>query len=718
MAGTLFSASWFRVAALRPRLHRHAIFHRHDYRGQTWHVIEDRTAERFHRFAPATYYLIGLMDGERTVDDIWRAAIEKLGDEAPSQDEVIRLLAQLHAADLIRTQTTVEADDLFRRYRSIDRQSWLRWLSAPFSLRAPLLNPDRALDLMLPVLRGLFSVWSLLVWLAVVGAGCVAAATHWTQLTQDVADRLLAPWNLAAVALAYVILKVFHEFGHAITVKAWGGRVQEIGLMFIVFMPVPYVDASAASSFPSKWRRMVVGAAGILVELFFAAVALLLWIDADPGPWRSFLYNIVFLGTVSTLLFNGNPLLKFDGYYILADVLEIPNLAQRAQNYLGTVFESGLLGLRRRDSPVSAPGERLWFILYAPLAAFYRIFLAFSIALFMASEYMLVGVAMGLWALVLMIIAPVLRTFGHILADAERQGRRSRTVGVVGAMLALALALLFVLPVPHSTVAKGISVVPERGSVRAGAEGFVTEVLAGPDQAVTTGTPLVRVSDPIVDAEVKALKAQLTALRARLASLDSGFANTVDAAVVGDEIKSVEEALGEETLRKAEQTILAPTDGIFRLPRAADITGRFVARGETIGFVQDPHRLLVSVVVDQVGLGDIENHVRRVALWADGLDTNPAEARVTLLHPGGLTVLPHAALSVEGGGDFPIDPHRPGELRTLANVFQIDVEPVHATGGPALIGRHYLVRFQHDPEPIGWQLVRAGRRLLLDRFGV
>ena len=717
MGASLFSASWFRVAALKPRVHQHAIFHRHDYRGQTWYVVEDRTAERFHRFEPSTYYVVGLMDGERSVDAIWRAAIEKLGDQAPSQDEVIRLLAQLHVADLIKTQTTAEADDLFRRYRAIDRQSWLMWLSAPFMLRAPLINPDRVLDAIAPLLRPLFTVWGLIGWIALVAAAGVAAALHWAQLTQDIADRLLAPWNLAAVAVAYLVLKVLHEFGHALTVKIWGGRVQEVGLMFIVFMPVPYVDASAASSFPSMGRRVVVGAAGILVEVLCAALAMLLWIDADPGPWRSFLYNVMFIGTVSTLLFNGNPLLKFDGYYILSDLLGIPNLGPRAQAYLAYLFDRYLLGVRG-ESPVSAPGERFWFLVYGPLAALYRTSLAFSIALFLASEYMLVGAAMGLWAILLMIVAPLVRSLNKLFNGAGIGGRRTRSLGVVGGLAGLAFALVFLLPVPHATVAKGIAIVPDRGSVRAGAEGFVTDVPAGSDRAVEGGAALVRVSDPIVDAEVRAQKAQLAALQAKLAALDSGFASAVEAAVVREDIKSVAEALEGEKVRKAEQTILAPTDGLFHLTRAADMAGRYVQRGETLGFVQDPRRLLVSVIVDQVSLGEIQTHLRDVALWADGLRTGPVEARVTLMHPGGVTTLPNAALAVEGGGDFQVDPHRPGELRTLANVFRIDVEPVGPPPGPVLIGRHYLVRFQHDPEPIGWQLLRAGRRLLLDRFGI
>ena len=165
------------------------------------------------------------------------------------------------------------------------------------------------------------------------------AAHHWRELTADISDRILAVDNLLLIAVCYPVIKALHELGHGYAVKAFGGAVHEVGVMFLVFAPMPYVDASASSEFRSKWRRALVGAAGMGVEVFVAALALYVWLLVEPGLVRALAYNIMLIASVSTVLFNGNPLLRYDGYYILTDVLEIPNLWQRAARYWGYLVE-------------------------------------------------------------------------------------------------------------------------------------------------------------------------------------------------------------------------------------------------------------------------------------------------------------------------------------------------------------------------------------------
>src|SRR5260370_20248483 len=143
--------------------------------------------------------------------------------------------------------------------------------------------------------------------------------------------------------------------------------------MLLVFLPVPYVDASSSAAFPEKWRRALVGAAGIIVELVLASLALFVWLDVEEGLLRAFTYNVMLIGGVSTILFNGNPLLRFDGYYVLADLLEIPNLADRAKRFINYLIIRNLFGVKGASSPATSPGEPFWFILYGVSAFFYRV---------------------------------------------------------------------------------------------------------------------------------------------------------------------------------------------------------------------------------------------------------------------------------------------------------------------------------------------------------
>ncbi|HYI87600.1 MAG TPA: hypothetical protein VEX61_10940, partial [Burkholderiales bacterium] len=283
MTQQLLSPSWYRVAQLRPRLRSHFRIHRHEYRGRRWYVLQDAISRRSHRFDAQAYFIIGLMNGQRPMQAIWDAAVERFGDDAPTQEEIIRLLGQLHTADVMQCEISPDVEELLRRTRRIaGRTRIARWL-APLAIKIPLFDPDRPLERWLPWYRPLFGAFGAALWLAVVGWGAVAAVQHWGELTQDLGNRMLAPDNLLLLALVFPLLKALHEFGHACAVKAWGGEVHEMGVMLLVLMPVPYVDASASSAFPERRRRMVVGAAGMIVELFVASIALALWLELQPG---------------------------------------------------------------------------------------------------------------------------------------------------------------------------------------------------------------------------------------------------------------------------------------------------------------------------------------------------------------------------------------------------------------------------------------------------
>ena len=201
MAESLFSRSWYRVAGLKPRLRSHAEIHRHDYRDEVWYVLEDTSSGRCHRFSTAAHYLIGLMDGERTVQQIWDAAVVRLGDDAPTQDETIRLLGQMHAADVLLCDLPPDSREIFERRERQDRQQLFQRLAQPLAVRIPLFDPDRFLTRWMPLVRPLFSWFGLVLWLGVVLVGAVLAASHWSELTHNMGDRVLAAHNLARLRL-------------------------------------------------------------------------------------------------------------------------------------------------------------------------------------------------------------------------------------------------------------------------------------------------------------------------------------------------------------------------------------------------------------------------------------------------------------------------------------------------------------------------------------
>ena len=226
---------------------------------------------------------MGLMDGKRSVQNLWDLCNEHSGTDAPTQDDVVRLLGQLHAADALICDVPPDTRELFRRFQRQRRQTWRQRLWTPLAIRIPLFDPDRFLERTAFLVRPLFGWLGALIWLSVVSAGLVLAGLNWSALSENVVDRALAPQNLLLLWFVYPLVKAVHELGHAYATKIYGGEVHEIGVMFLVFVPVPYVDASAASSFPSKRERMVVGAIGIGVEMLLAAVAVFVFAYATIG---------------------------------------------------------------------------------------------------------------------------------------------------------------------------------------------------------------------------------------------------------------------------------------------------------------------------------------------------------------------------------------------------------------------------------------------------
>ena len=714
MSTDLYSPSWYRVAELRPRLRSHVRIHRHHYRGELWYVLEDRVSRRMHRFNPAAYYLIGLMDGHRTVQEIWDSATSRFGDDAPTQDETIRLLGQLHAAEVLQSEVTPDVAELLRRARKSKPKLWLQNLRSPLAMRFPLIDPDRFLERWLPWYRPLFGWGGALLWLVVVGAAIATSAAHWQELTENFSDRVLAPQNLLILWLVFPVVKLLHEFGHACATKAWGGEVHEMGIMFLVLMPIPYMDASAASAFRQTGRRVVVGAAGMIVEVFVASLALFLWLEAEPGLVRAVLYNVMLIAGISTVLFNANPLLRFDGYYILADLTQIQNLRQRGQQYLANVVERRLFGLKTPEVEASA-GEKRWFVSYTIAAFFYRIFIMLAIALFIATEYMIIGVLLAIWALAMTIVYPVVRGVGYLLFHSRLRRRRLRALASTAALCGIVGAMLFAVPMPHWTRADGVIWVPADAYVRAGADGFVRAIPAEPGDFVRRGAPLLVSENPELGPKIRILEAQVRLLETRAqAELQS---DRVRWEVTRDALRATREELEHYRTMQRELTVASPTSGtlVLSVP-AQDLPGRYLRKGQEVGYVVPSGTVTARVLVSQDDIDLVRTRTEqvRVKLASRMYDSYPALIRRET--PEASNRIVNLALSSLGGGPAPLDPTDADNPRTLDTWFEFELAlPVT----PALVlGEHVHVRFEHDPEPIAWRIYRSVRQLFLERFSV
>ena len=714
MAETLFSPSWYRVADLKPRLRKHAELHRHDYRGKVWFVLQDHAGGRSHRFTPEAYNFIGLMDGQRTVQELWDALNEQKGDGAPTQDEVIRLLGQLHTADVLITDVTPDSRELLRRNRRTEMMKYKQRFWTPLAVRFPLWDPDKFLDKTLPYVRFVFSRFGAWLWILTVGLAAVLAAANWSALTDNIVDRALAPQNLFLLWLVYPFVKAVHELCHGYATKVSGGEVHEIGIMFLVLVPVPYVDASSAWGFRDKRRRMLVGGIGIMAELFMGAIALFVWLLVEPGTVHTVAYNVMLISGVSTLLFNGNPLLRFDGYYVLADTLEIPNLGKRSNSYLGYLLQKYVFRSKDAESPADTPGESRWFLFYGIAAFLYRIFILTVIVLYIGSRFFAVGVLLAVWAVVTQVIIPSGKSLKFLFSSPKLKNNRRRAISTMTGIVVGLLVLLFIIPVPLWTRTQGVIWPPEQSQLRAGADGFIEEILADDGVHIEPGEPLVRSSDPFLDARVDLLEGLQRELQLQLTQAQT--VDRVQVALLREELGAVTGDLTRAREQRDALTIKSERSGLFIAPLRQDLPGRYVRKGETVAYVVDPEdHLTIRAAVSQNNIGLLRDRIRRVNVLLTDWSGESYEVELKRAVPGGTKRLPTPALGTGGGGIFAIDPRDPSGVETLERVFEFELKlPPEAP--TEFLGKRGYVRFDHGWDPRGLQAYRSLRELLLWRW--
>ncbi|CTQ56506.1 Zn-dependent proteases [Roseibium album] len=714
MGESFLSADWYRVAPLKCRLRAHVEIHRQRFRGQTWHLVQDHHTGKFHRITPAANLIVCLMDGRRTLQELWEEACERFEDEPPTQSEVIKLLSQLHAADLIAGDIPPDMGEMGRRHSKQERQAMLARLRNPLALRFSVFDPDAFLNATVWLVRPFFTVWGLLAWLGLVGTGAAFAAIHWAELTDNLADRVLTAENGLLIALAYPLVKAIHELGHAYAAKIWGGEVHEIGIMFLVLIPVPYVDASTSSAFPEKRRRIVVGAAGIMVELALAAGATLVWVHAESGILTAFMFNVMLIGGVSTLFFNGNPLLRFDGYFVLCDLIEIPNLGTRSNKYFWYLVQTYALGVPEVESPVSAQGERGWLLFYAVTSFFYRIFISIAISLFIATKFFVIGVILAIWAISNVFLLPVAKGLKFMFVSPKLRGRRTRATVLAATSLGCMALALFALPVPYATVAHGVVWLEDRAILRARAEGFVAEVVTERGEVIT-GETILRLEDPVLASETEITLARLDELRLRLASVL--LIDLVQANLLREQIRHFEGKLELATARSEALTLKAGRPGWVLVPGASDMIGRMFREGEVVGYLLDQADLRLRVAVDQDQAELVRGRTGGVEVLLQRDLTHPVMAHLSRNVPESRAQLPSPALSTSAGGEFALDPTDTEGRRTLQRVFQFEVIPDEPLP-VSYIGERALVRFDHGHEPLGFRFLRSLRQLFLRQFDV
>jgi putative peptide zinc metalloprotease protein len=717
------SPRWYRVASLKPRLIAHLQLRRQAVRGQTWYLLHERGGSRSVRLNAAAYAMAGRLDGQHTVQQLWDALLTGQHD-APTQDEVIDLLAQLREAALVQVD---QAADLAPQRAHFDPSARPQRRNSLMAWRIRLADPSALLDRLEPLPRLLFTRWALALWLAAMLGLLALAMQHGPTLMSHARQWLATPRYALLALLLYVPIKLLHEGAHALAVRRWGGDVRQAGVTLMLGMPVPWVDASASSAF-ERGPRLVVGAAGMMVELALAAAALPLWLALPDGLARETAFVTLVITGVSTLLFNANPLQRLDGYYIACDALGLPNLATRSRLWWLDQLRRRLLRLPGVEPMPVAPGETPWLAAYAPLAWGCSLLIAGAAVLWLGHLSLALGFIGGAllgWQMVLRPMVTMLTTL-HRNAQAQRDvSRRWQRLAVTAG---LALFALLLLPLPQRTRVQGVVWPPDQAQLRADEDGFVQALHVADGQTVRAGDVLLELANPALQTKLVRQSARVSALEAEWVQALPGGARTTGNASGGEgragdaqaELAHAQAELERLQERVAALTVRAQVAGRVALPQGTDLPGHYLRRGSLIGQVVGGEPPSVRVAMPQSEAGELRHVARGVSVR---LAASPAQAHAAQWlgdGSGAVRQLPSAALSQRHGGPVPTDPQDQNDLTAMQPVVLLDVQLV--AGSPAQppatarLGERAWVRFDAGFSPLAWQLAQGLQRVLQRHF--
>ncbi len=711
----LISPHWYRVAKLKPSLHSHVKIHRHDYRGLIWYILEDSTTGRNHRFNPAAYQFIGLLDGKHSVEEIYQHISEQLEDFAPGQENIIQLLGQLHAADLLKSDVLIDSDELLERQVQQKQSKLKQRFINPVAQKIPLWDPEDFLNKHIGKVRWLFSYPVALIWFLLIVYTIIQASQHSLQINQYFATNALSPYNLLIIFLLYPPIKLVHELGHAFSAKLEGGEVHEMGINFLLFMPIPYVDVSTATHFRSKYKRILVSAAGILVESFLAALGLLLFVFTEPGLIQNIGFNIFIIGGISSLFFNGNPLLKYDGYFILADAISIPNLYQRSAQYWPYFFQRYLLGLKQVSSPATAPGETYWFIGYSIVSFLYRLAVLWFVFIFLTAKFFVIGIILSLWLVGVQILRPLYKMLNFIFTSPSLKHKRIRAVLLSIAISGIIIGLSGFVSIPSYTLSQGIVWQPDEAQLKAQQDGFAGTLKVKNNQWVEAGTMVLQLHDPFLQTEAKIARAHLNELKNEYRA--KRISNFVAAGMIKEEIKVAQSELADIQEKINSMSVTAFKSGKLILPQGEDLPGQFIKKGQLLGYIMAQPSSIIRMAVTQDNIGQLQQNIKNIQVRFASDIEHEYPARIIRQAPEGTNQLPAAALSIQGGGHFIVKSDSDNPLSTQQKIFLVDLQ-FDSRQQTIPLGTRAYVRIYHGGEPLARQLFRRVRQIFLRQFNV
>lgn len=610
------------------RMRTDLLCQRQNYMGRRYWVVKDPLTLEYFRFEEEEYFLLQSLDGSSSLEQLQQQFESEFAPQKITFAELHRFLGMVHKSCLATSSAPDQGVALQQRSREKQRRRRWQALTNVLSYRFRGIDPDRMLDRVYRYTGALFSLPAVITVMLLAVSALLLVATQYDTFARRLPHfhEFFAVQNWFALAATLAITKILHEFGHGLACKRFGGECHEMGIMLLVFTPCLYCNVSDSWMLNNRWHRAGIAAAGMYVELFLAAIATWVWWYSVPGVVHYLALNVMFVCSVSTLLFNANPLMRYDGYYILSDLSEIPNLRQKATKIVHEWAASWSLGIPPSHDPFLPHRNRWLFSIYSVAAVLYRWFITFSILWFvhhLLKPYGLQFIAhlIGAMSLFGLLVHPLWK-LSRFLTEGLKMGRIQVTRLATTTLVAISLVALLFVPLPYHVECEVHVELRDDAPVYVEVAGALEKILESPGADVQRGTPIAVLDNSAIRLELIQLQARENLLREQWNTLrQRALADQLAAArmaEVATELRNIVEQIEQRRVEQQRLTLVAPRSGklfpVAHRPKGDDHSvlpqwtgqpldtnnlGAHLHKGVKMATVGDPERLQAILVIDQ-----------------------------------------------------------------------------------------------------------------------
>ncbi|MDZ4852975.1 MAG: hemolysin D [Pirellulaceae bacterium] len=733
MADSLVNSA-MRPLALRKRAD--LIASRNSYDGRTYWVVKEPVGLNYFRFHEEEYAILTMLDGKTSLQSIREAFQAKFAPQRITLQDLQQFIGMLHRSGLVISQAPGQGRQLRRRGDQKRKRELMGKATNIFAVRFRGIDPERILNRLLPYFGWLFSTWCLLCALVFGLAALTLVFVQWDKFQAKLPtfEQFFAADNWIFLGLTMAAVKVMHEFGHGLSCKKFGGECHEMGLMFLVFTPCLYCNVSDSWMLRNKWQRVFIGAAGMYIELIIASIATFLWWFSTPGMFNFLCLSVMFICSVSTVVFNGNPLLRFDGYYILMDILEIPNLRQKSTEVLKRWFQSNCLGLELQDNPFLPRRKLFWFGLFTIVASIYRWVVVFGIIWFLhqvLKPYGLeaIGQMFAIAGVAGMIFQPIFQTYKFFKTPGRAAKMKRRNILTSLAIVGSIVAFIGWFPLPFS-VKCAFEIQPQGAlQVRTMVPGHLVAWNKRPGEPVQRGEVIAKLDN--IDLAVQETKYlneyELAKVRLDLMKRQVYLDPKQSAMIPAQEdvVASAGKLLNQVRAKRAQLLVVSPRAGVIVEPTSKPVSKAaiaedqlpgwagnpfapansqaFFSEGDVLCVVGEPALMEAIIVVDQSDVDLIEEG-DEVELMLDSARLNSVTGKILSISKSQMKESPEN-LAIQAGGQLNTAQDESGKVRPISTSYQatVPLEPKHVPFRSSYRGK---ARVHLEWRSLGWRFYR------------